>query len=97
MTCNRCDRTLPDGETRYVLTLRVTADFDGHLPEGSKPGESLDTVLEQCVALPEDELNAQVDLALAFTVCPPCRSMILRNPLQRKRPDKTSDSSGRIQ
>ena len=97
MTCDRCDRTLPDGETRYVLTLRLTADFDGHLPEGARPGESLDTVLKQCMALPEDALNAQVDLALAFTVCPPCRAVIVRNPLQRTQENRSGDSTGRIQ
>jgi hypothetical protein len=97
MTCDRCDRTLPDGDTRYVLTVRMTADFDGHLPEGARPGESLDAILEQCAALPEDELNAQVDLALAFTVCPPCRAVIVNNPLQRTRKSARGDSTGQIQ
>ena len=83
MECDRCNRVLSPGENRYVMTLRLTADFDGHLPSEGDSGLSLEALVAQCEALSEQELDAQVDEVRAYTLCGPCRQHIGGNPLQR--------------
>ena len=79
-SCDRCGQTLASGATRYVLSLRVTSDWDGHVSETSESREELLALLDQMSA---QAAEAEVDLQLAYTVCPGCRKKILQNPLQR--------------
>ena len=80
--CDRCGRSLPPGSDRYVMTLRFTADFDGYIPDPAD-GETLEAAVALCFEGSEDELEAQVDERLAFTVCPRCRKTLRTNPLQK--------------
>ena len=90
--CDRCGTTLKRGATRYVLGLRVTCDWDGYLPE-PEPGASPAALIQSLDYLSADEADAEVDLKLAFTVCPPCRAHILADPLQR---GERSDGPGQV-
>lgn len=80
--CDRCGRFLLAGATRYVMRLRLTADFDGYLPE-PEAGETAESLFAAAEAMETGELEAQVDQLLAFAICPACRLTILRDPLQR--------------
>ncbi len=80
--CDRCSIPLTPGAPRYVMTLRMTSDFDGYLPE-PPPGETAHTLLAQLQAADAEDLEAEVDLKRVYTVCPSCRVVILSNPLQR--------------
>ena len=82
LSCDRCRVPISRGAPHYDLALRLTAGFDGYLPEPAA-GEEPAHALAACLALDEESLAAQVDQRFAFTVCPACRNHIALDPLQR--------------
>jgi hypothetical protein len=81
-TCDRCSVLLSPGASHYWMSLRLTAGFDGYLPE-PEPGESTGNLIAACENLNADELEAQVDQEMSFTLCPACRNHIALDPLHR--------------
>jgi hypothetical protein len=81
LACSRCQRKIPLGGSHYVMSLRLTAGFDGYLPT-PPPGLNLSKAIDQCMKLSEEELEQSVDLLQSFTLCPPCRDSIAADPLQ---------------
>ncbi len=78
-----------------MVSFRVTADWTGRVSAPQKDSATLETVLKECAAMDEDELNAEVDEARAFTVCAACRAILRTNPLQRA--DGSTSGTGRLQ
>lgn len=74
------------GAPRYVMRLTLISDFDGYLPE-PEPGETaqrlLQAIEQEAASASEEDLLEGVILTRAFLLCPPCRTRIARDPLQR--------------
>ena len=64
------------------MSLRLTAGFDGVLPEPG-PHETLEAALDACVALSTESLEDGVDASRVYRLCPACAAHISANPLQR--------------
>ena len=79
--CHRCDRRLPDGEPRYVVSIRVTADVDGLLPDEDDPSAEIDRLLAAMEGRSEAALSEEVHSEMRFLLCPHCRLRWLDNPL----------------
>jgi hypothetical protein len=83
--CSRCGRRLAPGGTRYVVTINVTADFDGYLGPGPGVGEvDFDEVFRMAADKSEDELINEVAQKLSFWLCKPCRDEWVEEPLGRE-------------
>jgi hypothetical protein len=80
--CDRCGRALAPGSIKYNVQVRITADWDEHLPEAAAH-ETMASMLEVAAGKSETELDHDVDQALAFTICPKCRRALLADPLAR--------------
>ena len=79
--CHRCDRLLPDGNARYVVSIQVTADSDGLLPDADDPGAEIDRLLAAVEARSERSLAHEIHSEMSFLLCPHCRVRWLDNPL----------------
>ena len=82
MVCDRCNIPIQRGNPYYLVRLRLTAGFDGYLPDPGVSDTSED-LLALCDNLDAGSLEAQVDEHLEFKVCPSCRYHIALDPLQR--------------
>ena len=88
--CHRCDRLLVDGRTRYIISIHVTADFDGYLADVDDPGVALQGVLASLDGRTEADLADEVHRELAFMLCGGCRGRWLDNPLGVRRSARPS-------
>lgn len=84
---------LIDGELRYVVSISVTADFDGFLPEVSDPEAEMERVLSLAETRCERSLSAEVHDELAFLLCAHCHGRWLDNPLGVPRRHATGASA----
>ncbi len=59
--CFRCGQSLPMGSLKYVVHVKVFADFDGFLsiPEGDMEGE-MDRIFEEIESRTPDDLEREV-------------------------------------
>ena len=80
LSCSRCSKAVPPGGAHYVMSLRLTAGFDGCLPEPPPP-QSIAAAVAACLEFTEEELEDSVDMLRTFTLCPACRDAIARDPL----------------
>lgn len=66
-SCYRCGRHLPPGSLKYVVHLKVYADFDGFLsvPDEDLEGE-MDRILEEIEWRNAKELEQEVYHEMAF-------------------------------
>ena len=80
LSCSRCARPIPPGGSHYVMSLRLTAGFDGRLPDPPPP-QSIASAVAACMELTEEELEESVDMLRTYTLCPSCREAIARDPL----------------
>jgi hypothetical protein len=66
-SCYRCGRYLPRGSLKYVVHLKVYADFDGSLsvPDEDLEGE-MDRILEEIEWRNVKELEEEVYQEMAF-------------------------------
>lgn len=78
--CSRCGGAFRKGQTRYVVTIHIVADFDGHVnDEGSSlQPEQMWREIEQKT---EEELINEVVQKISFVLCKPCRDAWSRSPL----------------
>jgi hypothetical protein len=83
--CDRCGRPLEKGESRYIARMEVYAAADPleiTLEDLLKDTRrEMDRIVEQCDALPEEELMRDVYVRLEFDLCRPCQRAFLANPL----------------
>jgi len=84
--CGKCEKELPEGSIKYVLSIRLFADFDGHI-ESSEEEQKVDDIeqLIDCLSkLDQEEIENEVHQEMAFLLCPDCRSNFSKNPLNIK-------------
>lgn len=80
----RCGKRLPEGSLKYVVDIRVYADFDGVL---NLPGEDIEEEVHRLMGKIErmdpGELEKDVYQEMAFLVCKGCRDTFVEDPLSR--------------
>ena len=83
-TCSGCDCMIAPGASHYVLSLHIVSGFDGVLQDTSvEPSHEIPNILEENRHVSADDLEESVALSRSYTICPPCRARILKDPLQR--------------
>lgn len=82
--CAKCGKGLPMGSLKYVVNIRVYADFDGVLsfPEGDIE-EELNRLMEESERMDPGELERDVYQEVAFLLCKACRDRFMEDPLSR--------------
>ncbi|MDF1555902.1 MAG: hypothetical protein P1P84_22700 [Deferrisomatales bacterium] len=84
-SCNRCGVDLAAGSLKYLVTVNVTADFDGVLPTQVEL-EDLEAFMRQLDS--EDPAKAENDVYLSrgYVLCPACKAAFLADPLGTRAP-----------
>lgn len=78
--CQRCGAELPPGSLKYLVTVHVTADFDGTLPaEGAM--EDLEAFMRRLDAGDAAVAENDVHQSQGYLLCPACKKAFLANPL----------------
>jgi len=82
--CVRCGKDLPEGSLKYVVDIRVYADFDGVLrfPEGDIEAE-VSRLMAEIERMDPQELERDVYQEMAFLLCKSCRDRFVEDPLSR--------------
>ena len=78
--CRRCGAALDAGSLKYLVTIHVTADFDGVLPAAGRM-EELEAFMNQLDARDPVTLEKDSYQAQGYLLCPVCKESFLRDPL----------------
>lgn len=80
----KCGKELPEGSLKYVVDIRVYADFDGVLnfPKGDIE-EEVHRLMEEIEQMDPHELEKEVYQELGFFLCKGCRDRFMEDPLSR--------------
>ncbi|MEW6488658.1 MAG: hypothetical protein AB1578_12200 [Thermodesulfobacteriota bacterium] len=93
--CQRCGAELRPGSLKYLLTIHVTADFDGAVPaEGGI--EDLEAFMRQVDARDTAELEKDVYQSQGYLLCPRCKAAFLRDPLGLQATGKERGEGGSV-
>ena len=94
-SCHRCGAELPPGSLKFLVTISVTADFDGVLPaEGVR--EDLEAFMRQVDAEDPVKLEKDVHQSQGYLLCPTCKADFLRDPLGLKTSREGIGEGGRV-
>jgi hypothetical protein len=82
--CDRCGGVFKEGQTRYLVTINLVADFDGTViaPDTT---EEQSRMWKEIESKSEAELQDEVYQKLSFTICKPCRDSWAACPLGERR------------
>jgi len=82
--CLKCGKRLPEGSLKYVVDIRVYADFDGvlNIPEGDIE-EEVHRLMAKIERMDPHELERDVYQEMAFLLCKGCRDIFVEDPLSR--------------
>ena len=80
----KCGKRLPEGSLKYVVNIRVYADFDGvlNLPGGDIE-EEVHRLMGEIERMDPGELEKDVYQEMAFLLCKGCRDTFVEDPLSR--------------
>jgi len=80
----RCGKDLPEGSLKYVVDIRVYADFEGVLrfPEEDIE-EEVSRLMTEIEKMDPKELERDVYQEMAFLLCKGCRDRFVEDPLSR--------------
>ncbi|MBE9537188.1 MAG: hypothetical protein IMF07_08415 [Proteobacteria bacterium] len=84
--CCKCGKYLPEGSARYIVSIRLFADFDDNIEisEGSEGDQDSIEYLLQCLeGFDDKEAESYTNDEMAFLLCRPCRNRFGRNPLNK--------------
>jgi hypothetical protein len=73
--CNMCDRVLSPGANRYVLEMRLFADYDGIID--IRDEEGVDALIDDLSEIPARNLEDQIYTERRHLLCPQCRQELL--------------------
>ena len=80
--CMRCGRILKPGVLKYLVSIRVVADFNGVINESEGDTEEMiGEVLRQIDDMDAEELERDVYEELNLVLCKNCKDYFVRNPL----------------
>ena len=95
MICDRCGAELAPGQLKYLVTIHVTADFDGVLP-GTGSREDLEAFMRQMDQEDPVRLERDVHQSHGHLLCPTCKDAFLRTPLGPVEPGDDTEEGGRM-
>jgi hypothetical protein len=79
--CMRCGRVLKPGALKYLVSIRLMADFDGVIDEvEGDTGELIEEVLRQIEGMDAEDLERDVYEELNLLLCKSCKDHFVRNP-----------------
>lgn len=84
-SCNRCGTELASGRLKYLVTVNVTADFDGVLPTQVEM-EDLEAFMRQLDGETSAKAENDVYLSQGYVLCPACKAAFLADPLGTRTP-----------
>jgi len=88
-SCSKCGKKLPAGSLKYILSIRLYADFDGEIETSGESDlqKDIDDIdyLIKCLedSKPEDVEN-EIHREMAFLLCKGCRDYFSKNPLSKR-------------
>jgi hypothetical protein len=86
-----CGRILKPGALKYLVNIRVVADFDGVINEVEGDTEELiNEVLRQIEGMDAEDLERDVYEELHLLLCKRCKDHFVRNPLNHEGDDLSS-------
>ncbi len=95
VVCQRCGAELAPGSLKYLVTIHVTADFDGTVPaEGGL--EDLEAFMRQVDAEEQTELEKDVYQSQGYLLCPPCKTAFLKDPLRLAETGEAGGEGGKV-
>ena len=92
--CQRCGVELPEGSLKYLITIHVTADFDGVLPATGSMGD-LEAFMNQLETADPVTLEDDVYQTQGYLLCPACKESFLKDPLGLAR-EEGEGSDGKV-
>ncbi len=78
--CSRCGRAFREGQTRYIVTVHIVADFDGHISEETSSMQNA-RLWQEIERKSEEELTNEVLQNFSFILCKTCRDAWSESPL----------------
>ena len=94
--CERCGEKIEGGALRYLLTINVTADFEGTLPSDGEI-EDLEAFMAQMDRSDPVKLQNDVYQSRGFLLCPRCKREYMEDPLAQSTGEPDDDpSDGRV-
>ncbi len=93
--CDRCGVDLPAGSLKYLVTIHVTADFDGVLPDQGEM-EDLEAFMRAIDAADAPEAGKDVYQSQGFLLCPACKASFLDDPLGLRAAGEPQGTRGRV-
>ena len=82
--CGRCGKALPAGALKYIVRIKLFADFDGELHhQECRETENIESLLSCIEDSIQEELEDDIYQEMAFLLCKDCREVFVRNPLSR--------------
>ena len=95
--CAVCGKPLPLGHLKYIVSIKMFADFDGVLQQpDEEPEEGLDQLIAQIEKMSPEECERDVYEERLFILCKRCKDQFSQNPLGKRENDKSlkGDTSG---
>ena len=80
--CCKCGESLYEGSLKYIVRIKVLADFDGCIKSETE-GDDLDALIGKMDGSSVEELENDVHQEMAFLLCKDCREIFVKNPLNR--------------
>ncbi len=86
LRCHSCGRDLPKGTLKYIVEIRIFADFDGCLEEyDGELDEGLNELLDAMENADMKTLEEDVSKELIYILCKNCRDKFTSDPFQTGR------------
>ncbi len=96
-SCSKCSKKLPTGSLKYILSIKLYADFDGDIEKPvetdiEKDMDDLDYLIKCLGDSKQEEMENDVHREMAFLLCKGCRDSFSKNPLNKR--EGSHDSNG---
>lgn len=83
--CDRCCRPLEEGTQRYIARIEVFAAADPLVISEEElrrdRRQEVQTAMDKCAEMSEEELMRDVYVEFKFTLCRPCQRAYIGDPL----------------
>ena len=80
--CARCGKALPLGSLKYVIRIKVFADYDGVIEEpAGHSEEQFQRLIDSLRDADPQKLEEDVYMERAFILCHPCREWFVKTLL----------------
>jgi len=87
--CSKCGENFYEGSLKYIVRIKVIADFDGHIGNDSDEDSlDLESLIGQIERATPETLENDIHQEMAFLLCKDCRDSFARNPLNLPKESK---------